>query len=283
MLHVPFKFGIALVLITLASVPAQAGGPNVEEQGAMTDQAVVGGSSGDLDETFVLTGPPSKPVAARSVDAQRPLGLPRNEPSQGAASGALKSGSSLPDWAWQLGALGLVIASILAIGALVRRVAPASGLMGALGARGRAPSGVLEVLGRYPVSRGSMLVLLKLDRRVLLVNQACGRGGTTMTTLTEITDPAEVAALVAKTGEGLPNGRQFERTLERVGGDAAAVVERPVIRQQPMARKKPVAPVADLDAAAVAQSLRSKLAAMQTANAAPVPSAATAVVREYSA
>ena len=279
MLHARLTISLSLLLFALAPGAAHAAGPDVEEPAAPAAAA----ASPANEEPYVLTGPPSRPVSARSLDAQRPLGLPRGEPQQAPTQAGLKTGASLPEWAWQLGALGLVIASIFVIGALVRRVAPATGLMGALGARGRAPSGVLEVLGRYPVSRGSMLVLLKLDRRVLLVNQASGRGGTSMTTLTEITDPAEVAALVAKTSEGSGTGRQFERTLERVGGDAAVTVERPAIRQQPMARKKPAAPAADLDAAAVAQSLRSKLAAMQTAGAASAPAAATAPVREYSA
>ena len=63
-----------------------------------------------------------------------------------------------------------------------------------LGAGGRAPSGLLFVLGRYPVSRGSSLVLIQLDRRVLLLSQS----GAGFQTLAEIGDPEEVASIIAK-------------------------------------------------------------------------------------
>jgi flagellar biogenesis protein FliO len=69
-----------------------------------------------------------------------------------------------------------VIGLIVALAAVARGIIKnKGGLVGAMGAGGRAPSGVLEVLGRYPVARGSTLVLLKLDRRVLLLAQS--RGG----------------------------------------------------------------------------------------------------------
>ncbi|MFN9993810.1 MAG: hypothetical protein ACK54H_10725 [Phycisphaerales bacterium] len=86
--------------------------------------------------------------------------------------------------------------------AYVFRIAAAKsgGLMGELGAGGRAPSGVLSVLGRYPVSRGTTLVLLKVDRRVLLLCQNSSRGaGSTMSTLCEFTDAEDVASLLMKT------------------------------------------------------------------------------------
>lgn len=63
-----------------------------------------------------------------------------------------------------------------------------------LGAGGRAPSGLLFVLGRYPVSRGASLVLIQLDRRVLLLSQS----GAGFQTLSEIGDPEEVASIIAK-------------------------------------------------------------------------------------
>jgi hypothetical protein len=124
--------------------------------------------------------------------------------------------------------LSAVIALIFGVSAVVRRTMRHNGgLMSQLGAGGRAPSGVLEVLGRYPVSRGLTLVVLKLDRRVLLVNQTAGRGfagvGAGMSTLTEITDPDEVASIVSKmrdrAGESI--SRKFHATLVREDADAA--------------------------------------------------------------
>ena len=82
-----------------------------------------------------------------------------------------------------LGVVGLMIA----IGVVVRRV-------GGPLARGGRPSGVLEVLGRYPIARGQQLVLLRLVSRVVLLHQT--RNG--LSTLSEVTDADEVAALLAR-------------------------------------------------------------------------------------
>lgn len=106
------------------------------------------------------------------------------------------------------------------VGAGVRKMARTrGGLISQLGAGGRAPAGVLEVLGRYPVSRGSTLVLLKLDRRVLLTCQTVGRkhSGPAMATLCEIDDPEEVASLLMKTreDEGDSLAKKFQGMLAR--------------------------------------------------------------------
>ena len=61
-------------------------------------------------------------------------------------------------------------------------------------AGGRAPSGVASILARYPVARGQQVVLLEVGRRILVTHQSAG----TMTTLSEITDPEELADLRAR-------------------------------------------------------------------------------------
>lgn len=119
--------------------------------------------------------------------------------------------------------LGGVVAGAVGLGALVRKVARRwGGLMASIGPGGRAPSGLLEVLGRFPVSRGCTLVLLKLDRRVLLVSQSASRHGAGMNTLCEITDPEEVAAILVKARdeEDESQARRFEAMLR---GEGAAV------------------------------------------------------------
>ncbi len=99
--------------------------------------------------------------------------------------------------------LAIVVALIVLCAAIVRKVAATSGgLAGALGPGGRAPSGLLEVLGRYPIARGQTLVLLRLDQRVLLLSQNSGRlraGAGGFATLAEITDGAEVASILTQT------------------------------------------------------------------------------------
>lgn len=120
-------------------------------------------------------------------------------------------------------ALGGVVAAALGAGAVIRRVARrVGGLRAAMGPGGRAPSGLLEVLGRFPISRGCTLVLLKLDRRVLLVSQSASRQGAGMTTLCEINDPEEVASILlkARDDEDETQARKFEAMLR---GEGAAV------------------------------------------------------------
>jgi flagellar biogenesis protein FliO len=83
------------------------------------------------------------------------------------------------------GPLCAVLALLLLLGRAARRG-------GALG--GGRPSGVLAVLGRYPVARGQSLVLLRLGARILLLYQSrCA-----VTALAEISDADEVAALIAR-------------------------------------------------------------------------------------
>ena len=69
----------------------------------------------------------------------------------------------------------------------------------ATGGSGHArPSGVVEILARYPVARGQQLILLKLARRVLLIHQ----NGSSMTTLSELVDEHEVASLLGRVEAG---------------------------------------------------------------------------------
>ncbi|MGE4151726.1 MAG: flagellar biosynthetic protein FliO [Phycisphaerales bacterium] len=140
--------------------------------------------------------PLGEPGAARLGEANQDTRPLRREASAEAKSSGglgLTSGASRT-----VGALAAVVGLILVVRWFVRRMSQrVGGLAGQLGAGGRAPSGVLEVLGRYPVGKGQSLVLLRLDRRVLLLSQS-SQG---FATLTEIEDPQEVASLVVKTAD----------------------------------------------------------------------------------
>ncbi|MCK4872439.1 MAG: flagellar biosynthetic protein FliO [Phycisphaerales bacterium] len=95
-----------------------------------------------------------------------------------------------------LGALVVVIVLALLLKMVIKRAASArGGLAVMLSAGGRAPSGVMEVLGRYPISRSTTLVLLKLDRRVLLLSQTPAG----FQTLADIIDADDVASILSKT------------------------------------------------------------------------------------
>lgn len=197
--------------------------------------------------------------------------------------------------------LGMVLGLILALAAGARKLARSRGSLGAaLGAMGAAPSpaGILEVLGRYPVSRGSSVLLLKVDRRVLVLSQTSPglrfRGGSaSLSTLTEITDPEEVASIIVKANEaeGRSIGTRFRdalRALERShdgvieparpslwgrlvsrgsGGDSAELLDPGALVND---REDPLR-LADFDRAAngdVVGSLRSRLSALRSGGAA---------------
>lgn len=107
-----------------------------------------------------------------------------------------------------LGALAVVIGLLFMLRAAFRR---AGGMM-AMGSAGR-PSGVLEILARYPVGRGQSLMLLKMARRIVLVHHH----GTAMTALSEVSDPDEVAALLARmeSGANARHAGRFRKTFSQ--------------------------------------------------------------------
>ena len=202
--------GVSLLCLgsgrSVARTPEVAG-PLLEEPGAGISVPESGG---------VRSGQPAAKMAkAESL----PLGKAR-ESVKTATTGSAEPSKGVfdPGTMTTFGSLALVILVIAGIAAVTRRAALKSGgLWAALGPGGRAPSGVLEVLGRYPVGRGCTLVLLKLDRRILLVSQSSGGklSGVTMTTLTEVTDVEDVASILLKTrdAETDESAKRFERML----------------------------------------------------------------------
>jgi len=156
-----------------------------------------------LDREGLAIGPmprhpePAAGIVGANQDDDAPLGSPEAPSPMSLGSSALRTA----------GALGAVLAVMVGLAMALRRVssmgAGGAGVLGSLGAGGRAPSGVLLVLGRYPTGRGQQLVLIKLDRRILLLSQQTGfsrkGGGPAWSTLCEITDPEEVASLLIRT------------------------------------------------------------------------------------
>jgi len=125
-------------------------------------------------------------------------------------------------WVQTLAALGGVLLLILGLSQLFKRLARSQGgLVGKIGAGGNAPTGILEVIGRYPIGSGMTLVVLKFDQRVLLVaNSTATRGkharGASMQTLCELSDPEDVASVLLKSrsSSGETIARSFERALQ---------------------------------------------------------------------
>lgn len=186
-------------------------------------------------------GPEPESVSAaqgESVELRQEQRTPLGRPVGHRHAGADEvEAASRGDGGWYgrtlLALLG-VIAIIVGAKVVVSRAARTrGGLAMAIGPGGRAPSGVLAVLGRYPIARGQTLILLKVDRRVLLVAQCMGlRGGApVLSTLCEMTEPEDVASLLAKTREadGESMAERFQSMLHRFGqapdGAAASIVE----------------------------------------------------------
>jgi flagellar biogenesis protein FliO len=192
----------------------------VRRLGCAAGVAVLTFCSPSLADTDALP-----PAASES----RPLAAP---PGRAAPAGPAKAAATPAEpraWILQTSlSLGAVLALALGGGWVIRSVAKRNGaLRSSLGAGGRAPAGILEIIGRYPVGRGATLILLKLDRRVLLLSQTSGGrfGGGGFSTLAELTDPEEVASILVKArdSDGDSMAERFRSMLSRhdQGHDAA--------------------------------------------------------------
>jgi flagellar biogenesis protein FliO len=285
----------SVVLAEPAVLMANPGGSLTIESQPMATPAQTGadGASGDLvgppgvaPETPPAdsTTPPAPrdPVDTAVAEASKPLGAITG-PIVGSEKNGTKPSASGGGWgvrtALALAAvLGLIVLCKLAFVRVTRR--GGGTLASQLGASGRAPSGLLSVLARYPIARGSTLVLLRLDRRVLLLSQT-GQG---FTTLAEIDDPEEVATLImrAEDEEGASLTRRFRTLLTQSERDPGLIgaVDPEFERSAPMTPRAATArfnelatdpgihsPAHDGDLADAVGSLRNRLRTMREVTA----------------
>jgi flagellar biogenesis protein FliO len=162
----------------------------------------IGAREAEVPPASVTESEPAQVSVQVTVPAQE--ALPLGGAAAGGAEGAAAAEHRAAGWWGSSGVVQAVASTgavvVLIFGArwlLVRGARSAVGsasVRSQLGAGGRAPSGLLFVLGRYPVSRGSSLVLIQLDRRVLLLSQS----GAGFQTLAEVTDAEEVASIIGK-------------------------------------------------------------------------------------
>lgn len=185
--------------------------------GAYVAHAQVGPPIGDVRADSAPAEPATR---VRPSESEMPLMAAERSPM------AASERSSGPSWARSLASVALVVGLILVLAAVARFVSRRSGSLAAmLGPGGRAPSGVLEVLARYPVGRGQTLVLLRLDRRVLLLSQSAGKGGG-FTTLAQFDDAADVASILRQTRDEASESvsARFRQAMERFqGADATGI------------------------------------------------------------
>ncbi|MFM7261213.1 MAG: flagellar biosynthetic protein FliO [bacterium] len=126
--------------------------------------------------------------------------LPRRAPGSGSLASGAESrgfGGEIIPTAAALG--GTLLAIVLARSAIRR--------FGGKLAAGRRPSGVVEILARYPVARGQQVVLLKVGRRVLVVHQ----GAQVMQTLSEFSSADDVADILTRCEAGAKNAKDPSR------------------------------------------------------------------------
>ena len=131
-------------------------------------------------------------------------------------------------------ALGVVLGIAVAGSVVFKKFARTrGGLAGAIGAGGPSPSGVLEILGRYPIGAGQTLVLLRFDTRVLLLHQVGGRKNPSMRTISEVSDADDVASIMMKTRDATGDAadasfRETIRKMERGFGEPVPAHQGPV-------------------------------------------------------
>ncbi len=101
----------------------------------------------------------------------------------------------------------VALAAVLGLALVLKRVVKRMG--DPLSAR--RPSGVVQVMARFPFGKGQQVVLLSVGSRVLCVHQ----GGAQVRTLCEISDADEIALLRSRIEAGTPGRELFDRALTR--------------------------------------------------------------------
>lgn len=283
---------VAALSATVAMAWAETAGPAVP--------AVDGTAAGELGAQKSAERPDEQSVESRPLGSVR--GGSGAKPATGAATGAATggaknhrdadkgAGNTKADSLWS-GIAGPLVAVLGLIGIVAGVVALVmrgrGGLSASWSGGRRAPAGILEVLGRYPLSRSQTLVLLKVDRRVLLLSQTkAGRLGAMQTaTLCEITEPEEVASILTKVNEAEQNSlaSRFSsvlRTLDREAAEKIETVEAPALSRRAapvmlpgsVAHGGPVGRVVraggEMTGAQAAASIRSRLQAIRVGGAA---------------
>jgi flagellar biogenesis protein FliO len=222
---------------TNLSVP---GGPSegeiartILEEELAAAQAAVAARAGQPDAA--TDAGPSRLIAG----ADRPLGASDDARPLGTArgGGTLDAIGGLRGLARTGAALAVVLGLIYGLLWVVRRLQRGASIGSVPGMAGRAPSGILEVLGRYPIGPRQALVVMKFDRRVLLLSQTTGKQQTEMTTLCELTDPEDVASVLlkARDGAGETASRAFASAMHVAELEAGEAERRAVQRVYPQA------------------------------------------------
>ena len=157
----------------------------------------------------VVAGTNAAPVASSSTAPAAPArslasSLPREAETAKGDFGSLAEGARERGFFGEILPTAAALGGTLLVIVLTRSVIKRFG--GQLGP-GKRPSGVVEILARYPVARGQQVVLLKVGRRVLVVHQ----GAQAMQTLSEFSEADDVADLITRCEAGTKNAKDPTR------------------------------------------------------------------------
>jgi len=213
--------------------------------------AAVGDVDSEGDEAVAAQDGDDSPTPSREPAAQESLPLGGASSRAHAESAAGEQGEESANEAGWLNSFDPGESELLRVGGalfvvlgllwLMRVFVKRAGLVTQSAGR---PSGVLEVLARYPVGRRENLVLLKMHRRIVLVHQGDGR----MSPLAEVSEPDEVAALLARVEEG-SSGRhatRFKAMLNQFNAEYGQADERSSRRLPRLRRNTDDGDVVDL-------------------------------------
>lgn len=209
---------LAVLVLSVAALGDAAGG------GGAGVAVAGGGVSGP-----VVSGPAAGPGPIGAGDAKRSLFPQSFQAPVGTPVPKASGSEATPTTGWSalaptVGPLALVLVLIVVVGWVLSRLTRGNA---SLASGSRAPAGILEVLGRYPLGRGQTLVLLKMDQRVLLLAQSAPTRGSCggVTTLAELRDAQDVASILLKVSESEQTGpaSKFNRMLEQFNGEVSGV------------------------------------------------------------
>lgn len=265
------------------SEPTRIASPS---SGLSLDEALIAATPAPRNETLSVATESESALTTQALGSPTRTALVGAESEASSTNPMLSRGSMLQT----ILALGGVLLLIFGLATLYKRLAKSQGgLAGAIGAGGSAPSGLVEVLGRYPVSSKMTMVVMRFDRRILLLSHAGGGRGKnagmgSMTTLCELNQPEDVASVLLKVRdlEGESIARSFAQTLQeadetqgRYLDESSYASEQPRVRM-PARRRQPAQVVTNdagdraefgtmTESEAAAGVLRRRLAAMREA------------------
>lgn len=182
---------------------------------AVSLTALLAASPARADDAVVV-GTNAAPVASSSTDPVAPVG-PATTPARSLAASlpretetATGDFGSLAEGARERGFFGEILPTAAALGGTLLVIVLTRSVIKRFGGQlgpGKRPSGVVEILARYPVARGQQVVLLKVGRRVLVVHQ----GAQAMQTLSEFSEADDVADLITRCEAGAKSAKDPTR------------------------------------------------------------------------